>query len=87
MLIGANGTGKSTLLRLLAGLLVPAAGSARSTAVPSPSRTRVGFVFQEPRLLPWRIVLDNVAFPLELAGWTRVQREATGHGKPWTWSG
>ncbi len=77
VLIGANGTGKSTLLRLLAGLLVPAAGTVaidgRATTGPDP---RVGFVFQEPRLLPWRSVLDNVAFPLELAGWTRVQREA-----------
>jgi NitT/TauT family transport system ATP-binding protein len=35
----------------------------------------VGFVFQEPRLLPWRSVLDNVAFPLELAGWPRHARE------------
>jgi NitT/TauT family transport system ATP-binding protein len=76
-LIGANGTGKSTLLRLLGGLLVPAAGSVAidGRAITGPDQ-RVGFVFQEPRLLPWRSVLDNVAFPLELAGWTRVQREA-----------
>ena len=77
VLIGANGTGKSTLLRLLGGLLVPATGSVaidgRAITEPDP---RVGFVFQEPRLLPWRSVLDNVAFPLELAGWTHVQREA-----------
>jgi NitT/TauT family transport system ATP-binding protein len=77
VLIGANGTGKSTILRLLAGLLGPASGSVaiagRPTSGPDP---RVGFVFQEPRLLPWRSTLDNVAFPLELASWTRVQREA-----------
>jgi NitT/TauT family transport system ATP-binding protein len=77
VLIGANGTGKSTILRLLAGLLPPASGSVtiagRPTNGPDP---RVGFVFQDPRLLPWRSTLDNVAFPLELAGWTRVQREA-----------
>lgn len=77
VMIGANGTGKSTLLRLVAGLLAPTAGSVsiagRAIGGPDP---RVGFVFQEPRLLPWRSVLDNVALPLELAGWTRVQREA-----------
>jgi NitT/TauT family transport system ATP-binding protein len=77
VLIGANGTGKSTILRLLAGLLAPASGSVtiagRPTSGPDP---RVGFVFQDPRLLPWRSTLDNVAFPLELAGWSRDRREA-----------
>jgi NitT/TauT family transport system ATP-binding protein len=79
-LIGANGTGKSTLLRLVSGLLEPDAGSVEifgaRTAGPA---ERVGFVFQEPRLLPWRTTLDNVAFPLELAGWetgARARRAA-----------
>jgi NitT/TauT family transport system ATP-binding protein len=76
VLIGANGTGKSTILRLLAGLLTPATGSVtvagRASSGPDP---RVGFVFQDPRLLPWRSTLDNVAFPLELAGWSRERRE------------
>jgi ABC-type nitrate/sulfonate/bicarbonate transport system ATPase subunit len=75
-LVGANGTGKSTLLRLIGGLLAPEAGSVeiggQAVAGPDP---RVGLVFQEPRLLPWRSVLDNVAFPLELAGWDRGRRE------------
>jgi NitT/TauT family transport system ATP-binding protein len=74
--IGANGTGKSTLLKLIAGLLAPERGvvSIRGTDVRGPS-PEVGFVFQEPRLLPWRSALANVAFPLELAGWSRIQRE------------
>ncbi|HET7678015.1 MAG TPA: ABC transporter ATP-binding protein, partial [Candidatus Limnocylindrales bacterium] len=67
--IGPNGSGKSTLLRLVGGLLAPEAGSVsldgRPVVGPDP---RVGFVFQEPRLLPWRDARDNVAYPLELAG-------------------
>ncbi len=76
-LIGANGTGKSTLLRLTAGLLRPDGGSVRIDGRPvdGPDE-RVGFVFQEPRLLPWRSTLDNVAFPLELAGWAEDRRRA-----------
>jgi NitT/TauT family transport system ATP-binding protein len=76
-LIGANGSGKSTLLRLMAGLLTPDAGAIEIEGRPvhGPDR-RVGLVFQEPRLLPWRSTLDNVAFPLELAGEPRLRREA-----------
>ena len=75
-LIGPNGCGKSTLLRLVSGLLRPDAGSieldGRPVTGPDP---RVGFVFQEPRLLPWRDAAANVAYPLELAGWSRDRRE------------
>jgi len=78
--IGPNGTGKSTLLKLVAGLLVPGQGSiavgGRQVQRPDPG---IGFVFQEPRLLPWRSALDNVAFPLELAGWSRSARAARAH--------
>ena len=74
--IGANGTGKSTLLKLIAGLLDAGRGTVaiRGTQVRGPSPD-VGFVFQEPRLLPWRSSLANVAFPLELAGWSRTSRD------------
>jgi ABC-type nitrate/sulfonate/bicarbonate transport system ATPase subunit len=74
-LIGANGTGKSTLLKLIAGLSRPDAGSVRihGSAVQGPD-PRIGFVFQEPRLLPWRSTVDNVALPLELAGWSITLR-------------
>ncbi len=68
-MVGPSGGGKSTLLRLIAGLLQPTSGEIRldSKAVTGPS-SRVGIVFQNINLMPWRTVLDNVALPLELAG-------------------
>ncbi len=59
-LVGASGCGKSTVLRLIAGLLSPSAGT-----VSAPPGERA-FVFQSPTLLPWRTVAENVALPLEL---------------------
>ena len=76
-LIGPNGSGKSTLLRVIAGLLAPDRGSVSidGQAVTSPT-ARVGLVFQEPRLLPWRTAAENIAYPLELAGVPRRDRDA-----------
>ena len=76
-LIGPNGCGKSTLLRVIAGLLTPAAGSASLDGAPiTGPDARVGLVFQEPRLLPWRTSADNITYPLELDGWSRERRAA-----------
>ena len=74
-LIGPNGCGKSTLLRAIAGLLTPERGSVRldGNVVNGPD-PRIGLVFQEPRLLPWRTAADNITYPLELAGWSRERR-------------
>jgi NitT/TauT family transport system ATP-binding protein len=76
-MIGPNGSGKSTFLRVVAGLLAPDSGSVLidGEAVEGPS-PRVGLVFQEPRLLPWRTTAENVAYPLELAGLAPAERDA-----------
>ncbi len=75
-LIGPNGCGKSTILRVIAGLLTPDAGQATldGEAIDGPD-ARIGLVFQEPRLLPWRSAADNITYPLELAGWPVERRE------------
>lgn len=66
-LVGRSGCGKTTLLKLAAGLLRPDAGRVCMTGQPltGPSR-QAGFVFQTPSLLEWRTVLDNVLLPVSL---------------------
>ena len=66
-IVGPSGCGKSTLLKLLGGLLGPTEGTirVRGTLLEGPSPD-VGMVFQSPVLLPWRSVLDNVLFPIEI---------------------
>ena len=61
--LGPSGCGKTTLLRLLAGLQSPTRGS---VYYPSNQPPRVGLVFQDSNLMPWRRVLDNILLPLEL---------------------
>ena len=76
-LIGPNGCGKSTLLRVLGGLIPADAGSVTIDGDPvTGPDPRVGLVFQEPRLLAWRSAVDNVRFPMELAGWSKARQAA-----------
>ena len=65
--LGPSGCGKSTLLMMIAGLISPSAG--KITVGGSPvrgPRREIGIVFQSPVLLPWRSIIDNVLFPIEM---------------------
>ena len=73
-IVGPSGSGKSTILKLVTGILGPDSGTVEVAEGP------VGYVFQEPRLLPWRSALDNVAVPLRAKGMEKAAaREAAAH--------
>ncbi len=68
-LVGASGVGKSTLLRILGGLLTPTGGQVTLNGEsPAEAGDPIGIVFQRDNLMPWRTVVDNVRLPLELRG-------------------
>ncbi len=75
--IGPSGCGKTTLLRTIGGLIDPDTGDVKVQGQPPREAHRgkdIGFVFQDSSLLPWRSVIDNVRFPLQ------VNRGATANG-------
>lgn len=59
-IVGPSGCGKSTMLNILAGIEEPTSGTAELTS--EGHRAKIGYVFQAPRLLPWRTVMDNLLF-------------------------
>ena len=69
-IVGPSGCVKSTLLRIASGLLEPTGGSVEV------DRQRLGYVFQDATLLPWRTVQGNVELLAELQGYTKVERQA-----------
>lgn len=68
-LVGASGIGKTTLLKLFTGLLKPQAGEIRRAS------SKIGYVFQEPRLLPWCTVEDNMAIGMHAYKWSQEDLE------------
>ena len=72
-LVGPSGCGKSTALRLIAGLMKPDGGTVTFPA----GRPEIGFVFQEPTLMPWARALENVRLPIDLERRERIVRTKT----------
>jgi NitT/TauT family transport system ATP-binding protein len=72
-ILGRSGCGKSTLLRLISGLLPTTAGEVTVSGerVTKPRRD-IAMMFQQPALLPWRSVLDNVLLPAQIFGWRKA---------------
>jgi NitT/TauT family transport system ATP-binding protein len=68
-ILGPSGCGKSTLLKLVTGLMAPTAGAIRLAGDPVRGpRREVGIVFQQPTLLPWKTVIENVLVPIRAMG-------------------
>jgi NitT/TauT family transport system ATP-binding protein len=75
-ILGASGCGKSTILKLIAGLVVPTSGTIRIEGMaPEDARESISFIFQDATLLPWRTVTDNIGLGLELEGERSDTRE------------
>jgi NitT/TauT family transport system ATP-binding protein len=78
-LLGPSGCGKSTLLRMIAGLGSPSVGSITwPHEADSKAGHELGFVFQDPTLMPWATALGNVVLPLKLKGVSKGEAEARG---------
>ncbi|MCP4416249.1 MAG: ABC transporter ATP-binding protein [Chloroflexi bacterium] len=68
VLVGSSGVGKSTLIRLLAGLLRPSSGQIQYAKQQDGQPPSIGLMFQKDNLMPWRTAYENVRLPLEIQG-------------------
>ena len=75
-MLGPSGCGKSTALRIIAGLNSPSAGTVQWQAGDPAGSGKIGFVFQEPTLMPWASIATNVRLPLKLAHIADSQSQA-----------
>jgi NitT/TauT family transport system ATP-binding protein len=77
-IVGPSGCGKSTLLQIVGGLAAATAGEVLvdGARIDGPRPDKIGIVFQEPLLLPWKSAIENVEFPLALRGEPKEAREA-----------
>jgi NitT/TauT family transport system ATP-binding protein len=73
-IVGPSGCGKSTFLRILAGLMAPSAGEVKIFPGEDPSKPLNNVVFQEYAIFPWKKVIDNVAFGLQMRGYNKKER-------------
>ena len=77
-IVGPSGCGKTTILKIIVGLIEPDAGEVLIGGAAARGVHRdVGFIFQDPRLLPWRTVIDNVLLPLQVQRLSRPQAMLT----------
>ena len=75
-MVGPSGCGKSTILNIVSGLMRPTDGTVQLDGKPVHGVTReLGYVTQQPNLMPWRTLIDNVSFPLQVAGIARSERD------------
>ncbi len=74
-LVGPSGCGKSTILNVISGLMLPTEGTVEIDGKRLTGVTReIGYVTQQHNLMPWRTLIDNVAFPLQVAGVSASER-------------
>ncbi|GAK52311.1 ABC transporter related [Candidatus Moduliflexus flocculans] len=78
-IVGPSGCGKSTFLRILAGLLAPTSGEIQILPGANPKKPLNNIVFQEYAIFPWKKVIDNVAFGLEMRGYSKKERHEIAH--------